>query len=72
MAEARLQKSELAIDVARGEYREQSRVRFDEYARELPRDLADRGLSPGSVRVARKQRTSPSAHGRSPRPSSAA
>ena len=99
MAEARLLKSELATDVARGEYREQSRVRFDEYAREwartyqgrtgrgirpttvqeyrrdlelhviptlgrrrlseieprhvksLVRDLADRGLAPGSVRV---------------------
>src|SRR5262245_59234187 len=109
MAEARLLKSELATDVARGEYREQSRVRFDAYAREwartyqgrtgrgirpttleeyrrdlelhviptlgrrrlseteprhvksLARDLAERGLSPGGVRViiARSARSSP-------------
>jgi integrase len=34
LAEARLLKSTLAADIARGEYRELARVRFDEYARD--------------------------------------
>lgn len=34
LAEARVLKSELTASVARGEYREQSRLRFDEYARQ--------------------------------------
>jgi integrase len=52
MAEARLLKSGLKADVARGEYRELSRVRFDEYAREWARTYqgrTSRGIRPTTV-----------------------
>ena len=42
LAEARVLKSSLAADVARGEYREQSRTRFAEYAAEWVRTFHGR------------------------------
>lgn len=42
LAEARLLKSSLASDVARGEYRESSRVRFEDYARDWVRTYEGR------------------------------
>lgn len=42
LAEARLMKSALAADVARGEYRESSRVRFEDYARDWVRTYEGR------------------------------
>jgi integrase len=53
MAEARLLKAELAADVARGEFRELSRVRFDEYAAEWVRTYqgrTGRGIRPTTLR----------------------
>jgi integrase len=53
LAEARLLKSSLTADVARGEYREQSRVRFDEYAAEWVRTFQGRtarGIRPLTLR----------------------
>jgi hypothetical protein len=52
MAEARLLKSSLAADVARGEYRELSRIRFAEYAREWAHSYqgrTGRGIRPTTV-----------------------
>ena len=52
LAEARLIKSEVETDLARGEYREQSRVRFDEYAREWARTYrgrTSRGIRPNTL-----------------------
>ncbi len=42
LAEARLLKSEVSADLARGAYREQSRIRFDEYASEWVRTYQGR------------------------------
>jgi integrase len=53
LAEARLLKSSLTADVARGEYREQSRVRYDEYAAEWVRTFQGRtarGIRPLTLR----------------------
>jgi integrase len=53
LADARLLKSSLTADVARGEYREQSRVRFDEYAAEWVRTFQGRtarGIRPLTLR----------------------
>jgi len=52
LAEARLLKSSLAADVARGEYREFARARFDQYAREWVRAYqgrTSRGIRPTTV-----------------------
>lgn len=52
LAEARLMKSALAADVARGEYRESSRVRFEDYARDWVRTYegrTSRGIRPETI-----------------------
>jgi len=53
LAEARLLKSSLAADVARGEYRESSRARFEDYARDWVRTYegrTSRGIRAETVR----------------------
>ena len=53
LAEARLLKSSLAADVARGEYREASRVRLEDYAHDWIRTYegrTSRGIRPETVR----------------------
>jgi integrase len=53
LAEARLLKSSLTADVARGEYREESRIRFDEYSAEWVRTFQGRtarGIRPLTLR----------------------
>src|SRR5690242_2384471 len=53
LAEARRLKSALATDVARGEYREASRVRLDDYAREWLRTYegrTSRGIRAETIR----------------------
>ena len=53
VAEARLLKSSLTADVARGEYREQSRIRFDDYVSEWVRTFQGRtarGIRPRTRR----------------------
>jgi integrase len=57
IAEARLLKAELTTDVARGEFREHSRVRFDEYARQWIRTYqgrTGRGIRPTTVEEYRR------------------
>ncbi|MGE0028399.1 MAG: tyrosine-type recombinase/integrase [Thermoleophilia bacterium] len=52
LAEARLLKSSLATDVARGEFRESSRARFEEYALEWVRTYegrTSRGIRPETI-----------------------
>lgn len=52
LAEARLMKSALAADVARGEYRESSRARFETYARDWVRTYegrTSRGIRPETI-----------------------
>ncbi|WP_217923147.1 tyrosine-type recombinase/integrase [Miltoncostaea oceani] len=52
LAEARLLKSSLAADVARGEFRESSRARFEDYAREWVRTYegrTSRGIRPETI-----------------------
>jgi integrase len=52
LAEARLMKSALTADVARGEYRESSRVRFEDYARDWVRTYegrTSRGIRPETI-----------------------
>jgi integrase len=52
LAEARLLKSSLAADVARGEYRESSRAPFEDYAREWVRTYegrTSRGIRPETI-----------------------